>query len=420
MADFSYSARDAAGTLVSSRLTAVDRKEALRKIRSRGLTPIKVTQGTAPSDKGGKAGKSIAAKLKSRRSSAKAKAVKVGRRHVLPFLKNFQELYKSGLPIAEALRILHNRIKDPAQHAINKRLLRSVQEGRSFSDALTEFGPVFEPSTINLIGAGEVTGSLHEVLGRLIEYRENQRDMRSKVVTSLVYPGIILLVAFGVVLFFLFGLMPRLQSLFDSLGGQLPFITKALIGTADFLIYYGPFILAGLVVVLVGTWRWYKTSGGRLLLDRFFLRLPLVGNMIIFAETTRITQTLGLLLENGVTTVESFKLTERTIGNAAVALAFKDVRQKVLEGVAVSKALESMALMPDIMIDLISVGENTGNLVPSFYEVSKIFQKKLALGLSALSGVISMGALFFAFLFVAMVVFGIVAAVFSVSSSLGQ
>ena len=142
--------------------------------------------------------------------------------------------------------------------------------------------------------------------------------------------------------------------------------------------------------------------------------------MIIFAETTRITQTLGLLLENGVTTVESFKLTERTVGNAAVALAFKDVRQKVLEGVAVSKALESMALMPDIMIDLISVGENTGNLVPSFYEVSKIFQKKLALGLSALSGVISLGALFFAFLFVAMVVFGIVSAVFSVSSSLGQ
>ena len=418
MADFSYSARDDAGTLVSSQLTAADRKAALRKIRSRGLTPVKVTQGPSPEEKGGKAGTSFADKLKSRRKSAKA--VKIGRRHVLPFLKNFQELHKSGLPIAEALRILRNRIKDPAQHAINKRLLRSVQEGRSFSDALSEFGPVFEPSTINLIGAGEVTGSLHEVLGRLIDYQENQREMRSKVITSLVYPGIILLVAFGVVLFFLFGLMPRLQSLFDSLGGQLPFITKALIGTADFLLYYGPFILAGVLILLAGAWKWYKTSKGRLIMDRIFLRLPLVGNMIIFAETTRITQTLGLLLENGVTTVESFKLTERTIGNASVALAFKDVRQKVLEGVAVSKALESMALMPDIMIDLISVGENTGNLVPSFYEVSKIFQKKLAMGLSALSGVISLGALFFAFLFVAMVVFGIVAAVFSVSASLGQ
>ncbi len=420
MADFSYSARDAAGTLVSSQLTAVDRKEALRKIRSRGLTPVKVTQGASPSGKSGKAAKSIAPKVKSHRKSREPKEGKVGRRHVLPFLKNFHELHKSGLPIAEALRILHNRIKDPFQHTINKRLLRSLQEGRSFSDALAEFGSVFDASTINLIGAGEVTGNLHDVLGRLIEYMESQREMRGKVIASMIYPCIVLFVAFGVVLFFLFFLVPTLQSLFDSLGGQLPFITRMLIGTADFLLYYGPFILAGFVVLAVSFWRWHKTDGGRLALDRFFLRIPLVGNMITFAETIKISQTLGLLLENGVTTVESFKLTERTIGSAAISVAFKDVRYKVLEGVAVSKALESMYLMPDIMIDLISVGENTGNLVPSFYEVTKIFQRKLTQILSTLTGVISLGALLFAFLFVAMVVFGIVGAVFSVSSSLAH
>ncbi|MCZ6675510.1 MAG: type II secretion system F family protein, partial [Verrucomicrobia bacterium] len=125
-------------------------------------------------------------------------------------------------------------------------------------------------------------------------------------------------------------------------------------------------------------------------------------------------------LENGVTTVEAFKLTERTITNGCIARAFKSARQRVLEGTAVSKALENMGHLPEIMIDLIAVGENTGNLVPSFYEVTRIFQKRLGQIFTTLTAVISLGALLFAFLFVAMIAFGIVAAVFGVSQNLGH
>ena len=336
------------------------------------------------------------------------KPAKIGRRHVLPFLKNFHELHKSGLPIAEALRILSNRVKDPAQSTINRALLRNVQEGRSFSDSLADLGNVFDGSTINLIGAGEMTGNLHEVMDRLIVYMENQKEMRGKVITSLIYPCIILVAAFIVVIFFLFGLMPKMEGLFDSLGGELPFATRFLLGVADFLLYTGPFIVGGVVFLVMALWRWHKTETGGMVIDRFLLKVPLVGSMIIYSETTQITQTLGLLLENGVTTVESFKLTERTINNGYIGGAFKNARQKVLEGTAVSKALENMGHMPEIMIDLISVGENTGNLVPSFYEVTRIFQNRLGQILSTLTAVISLGALLFAFLFVAMIAFGIV------------
>lgn len=421
MADFSYSARDRGGQVVSSKVQASDRKEALRKIRSRGLTPIKVSAG-------GSVAVSAPVKVKKKnpdRSKAvlgakSNKKIKVSGKHVLPFLKSFHELHKSGLPIAEALRILSSRVKDPAQQKINRNILRSIQEGKSFSDSLADMSQVFDAGSINLIGAGEMTGNLHVVLERLIEYMENRRAMRNRVATAMVYPCIILVAALIVVGIFLFVLMPKMQSLFDSLGGQLPLATRMLLGLADFLLYVGPFLVGGIFVLVIALWRWHKTDTGAMLLDRLLLKVPLVGNMIIYSETTQITQTLGLLLENGVTTVEAFTLTGRTIGNRYVAEEFKDVRQKVIEGTAVSNALETMGIMPDIMLDLIAVGENTGNLVPSLYEVTRIFQQRLGGILTTLTGVISLGALLFAFMFVALIAFGIVSAIFNVSSSLSH
>ena len=419
MAEFSFSAKDTTGQTVSNSIQAADRKEAIRKIRARGLTPLHVNSSTASTSKNS----SIQQNSKTNKAVKKGKpmkAVKISRRHGLPFLKNFYELHKSGLPIAEALRILNKRIKDPAQATITKNLLRNVQEGKSLSDSLADIGNVFDGSTINLIGAGEMTGNLHEVLARLIDYMENRRELRNKVIGSLIYPCILLFAAVAVVIFFLFGLMPRMQALFDSLGGQLPIATRLLLGLADFFLYAGPFIAVGGFLIMASLWRWHKTEKGGLVIDRFLLRIPLLGNMIIYAETTQITQTLGLLLENGVTTVEAFKLTGRTIGNSYISQEFKVVRQKVSEGTAVTKALENMDIMPEIMLDLISVGENTGNLVPSFYEVTKMFQKRLEQILNTLTGVISLGALLFAFMFVALIAFGIVSAIFGVSQSLSH
>jgi len=420
MTDFAYSARDGAGQLISSSLRASDRKEALHKIRSRGLTPVKVTAvGSRPMASAPKSSKK-GTKSSRQFSLRSTKKVKISKKHVLPFLKNFHELHKSGLPISEALRILSGRVKDPAQATINRSLLRNIQEGKSFSDSLDSMGDVFDASAINLIGAGEMTGNLQVVLDRLIEYMVSRQGMRNKVLTSMVYPCIVLLVAIGVVILFLFGLLPKMQGLFDSLGGDLPPATRMLIGLGDFLLYFGPFILVGFILIASSLLRWHKTERGAYLIDHMFLRLPLLGNMIIYSETTQITQTLGLLLENGVTTVEAFKLTERTVGNRYIAQEFQDVRQKVTEGTSVSKALESMGLMPDIMIDLISVGENTGNLVPSFYEVTRIFQERLSQILATLTGAISLGALLFAFAFVALIAFGIVSAIFGVSQTLSH
>jgi general secretion pathway protein F len=420
MAEFSYSAKDTGGQTVSSSLQAADRKEAIRKIRSRGMTPIQVTSASGSASKP-KSSQQKAKTNKAVKKSKPMKAVKISRKHGLPFLKNFYELHKSGLPIAEALRILNKRIKDPAQATITKNLFRRVQEGKSLSDSLAEMGKVFDGSTINLIGAGEMTGNLHEVLSRLIDYMENHREMRNRVIGSLVYPCILLFAAIGVVFFFLFVLMPKMQTLFDQLsGGQLPMATRLLLGLADFFLYAGPFLAVGGFLLVTSLWRWHKTEKGGLFIDRLLIRIPLLGNMIIYAETTQITQTLGLLLENGVTTVEAFKLTGRTIGNRYISKEFVVVRQKVSEGTAVTKALENMEIMPEIMLDLIAVGENTGNLVPSFYEVTRMFQKRLEQILNTLTGVISLGALLFAFMFVALIAFGIVSAIFGVSQSLSH
>ncbi len=422
MAGFSYTAKDRQGKTVRDSLEAVDRKDAVRKLRSRGLTPIKVKPeaGGSPSVKNKADGLKPLHKKAKGSEKKSDKKVKVSRRHVLTFLKNFHELHKSGLPISEALGMLANRIKDPYQKQINRRLLRSVKEGKSFSDALGDLDGIFSESQINLIGAGEVTGNLHEVLIRLIEYMERRRELKSKVLASMLYPCFILVLALVVVFVFLFVLMPKMENLFAAMGGNLPFATRLLIGLADGMIYYGPFIIGGAVFVALSTLSWYKTSKGKMVLDRFLLQIPFIGNLIIYSETTQITQTLGLLLENGVITVDAFKLTEKTVNNAYISAVFKDARQNVLEGIAVSTALEGMDVMPDIMVDLISVSENTGSLVNGFYEVTKMFQERLTKALGFLVGAFTTGILLVAFGFVVLIAFGIVSAVLSVSTSLGS
>jgi type II secretory pathway component PulF len=271
---------------------------------------------------------------------------------------------------------------------------------------------------VNLVRAGEATGSLNDTLARLIGHLTEQKEMRRQLVVALTYPVGMMFVAIGVILFFLFFLLPRIQSLLSSLGNQLPLSTRILVGFSDFAIHYGVFVVLGLAFAAISLWRWRATEAGRLATDAWLLKVPLVGPFLVSRTVLAFSQTLGVLLENGITASEALHMTERQIDNRVHRRAFKEATARVLEGEALSAALARTRCFPDLVLDRLSVGENTGNVAPSLREIARTYQKLISNQLGLFTRVFSTSVLMCVFIGVGFIAFAIVSSIFQVSTSL--
>jgi type II secretory pathway component PulF len=406
MARFAYTARDRGGKSVNAEVEAPSRKDALRLLTTRGLQVAAVSEiagapGKAAAGKEAKNG-AAPASAKLSRAARRAAALPPTNKERLPFLEALFDLMTSGLSAGEAVRLLSIRIKEPQ--------LRSLC-------AMAEFPQVFDASITNLIQAGEATGSLNDTVQRLIQHLTEQKELRRQLLTALAYPCFMVFVAGGVILFFLFFLLPRLQSLLTSLGGKMPMSTKVLIGLSDFAIHYGVFVIIALVFAVLSFWRWRATESGRQETDAWLLKLPLVGPFVVSQTVLALSQTLSVLLENGITAAEALRMTEKQISNRVHRAAFGIAIGRVLEGEALSAAFARTGCFPDLVLDRLSVGENTGNVVPSLKQIASTYQKLISNQLSMFTKVIASGVLMAVFLFVGFIAFSIVSAVFQVSAS---
>ncbi|MFA5057363.1 MAG: type II secretion system F family protein [Opitutaceae bacterium] len=412
MPRFSYTARDRAGRPVAAELEAPTRKDALRMLAARGLAPVSVAEAGANAGK-----KAAGAEPPSFAGFRRSKAAAVSRRQRLPFLQALSDLTGSGLSAGEAVRLLSQRIQDPALRTLCRGLWENLSEGRPLSRAMEEYPGVFDTSTVNLIQAGEATGSLNDVLQRLIQHFTEQRELRQKLATAMAYPAFICLLAVGVIIFFFFVLLPKIEALLSALGGRLPLATRLLIEISHFFISYGVFALLALGLAAVTFWRWRHTAAGRERTDEWVLRLPFAGNFVTTATVMNFSQTLAVLIENGITTAEALRMTERVIANRTHRRAFAEATARVLEGESLSTALARTGCFPHLVLDRLAVGENTGNVVPSLKEIARTYRKDLSHRLQVFTGVVSTGVLLFAFSFVGFLGYAIFSAVFSLSAS---
>ena len=406
MPRFSYSARDRAGKAVADTLEAPNRKEALRLLAARGLQVAAVTESGTRQEK-------VAQQF----SKTGGRGLVLTQKQLLPFLESMRDLVVSGMSAGEAVRLLSLRVQEPALRSLSVGLWERLSEGAPLSRAMAAYPSVFDSSTLSLIQAGEATGALGDTLERLIAYLNEQRDLRDKLVASLAYPILLMFVAGGLVLFFLFFLLPRLQALFTSLHGELPISTRLLVGGANFALHYGIFFIIAAVLGGISFWRWRQTEAGRLATDAWLLRLPLVGAFVVSQTVLTFSQTLGVLLANGITAVEALRMTERQIGNRVHRRAFHDATDRVIEGEALSGALARTGFFPHLLLDRLSVGENTGNIVPSLREIGRNYQRNISRQLDAFVNIIATVVLLAVFLVVGFIAFAIVSAVFKVSAS---
>ncbi len=412
MPRFTYTARNRAGQNVSDTLEAPSRRDALRLLAARGLQVISTNEVAA-----GKPAKSAKTSAAPAAAKPSGRASALNRNQRLPFLEALHDLITSGMSAGEAVRLLSTRIKEPALRTLCTALWERLSEGAPLSRAMSDFPAVFDPATINLIQAGEATGSLNDTLTRLISHLNEQRELRRQLVAALAYPVFMVFVAIGVSLFFLFFLLPRLQTLLASLGSELPLSTRLLVGTSQFALHYGPFVAIGLVLGAVAFWRWRQTEVGRATTDAWLLRLPLIGPFVVSQSVLAFSQTLSVLLANGITAADALRMTERQISNRVHRRAFDEATDRVLEGESLSLALTRTNCFPDLVLDRLSVGENTGNVVPSLQDIARSYQKIVTNKLNVFTKVIASGVLLLVFVLVCFIAVAIVSAVFSVSTS---
>jgi hypothetical protein len=427
MARFAYSARDRAGKSLSAELEAPSRKDALRLLSARGLQVAQVTElqaGPAPRKSAGKAPPSSSSAAapaqvsRPTRASTRLNAQAPRRAERLPFLEALHDLTGSGLSAGEAVRLLSTRIKEPRLRTLCAGVWERISEGAPLSRALGGYPEVFDTGTVNLIQAGEATGSLNDTLSRLIAHLVEQRELRSQLMSALAYPVFMVFVSGGVILFFLTFLLPRLQTLLSSLGGKMPASTKLLIGASNFaLSIWGIMAVVAVVLALISFVGWRQTPAGRAQTDAWLLKLPLVGPFLVAQTVHSFSQTLSVLLENGITAAEALRMTEKQISNQVHRAAFNTATARVLEGEALSVALTRTGCFPDLVLDRLAIGENTGNVVPSLKSIAAAYQKIITGQLNFFTKVIAGVVLGSVFTFVGFIAFAIVSAVFQVSAS---
>ena len=373
MPSFTYTYRNPEGISCTQTINALDRKQALMHLKKQGVVALKLEESKAgQNEKGSKKPKLIhwirnkkeASDSKqadqdfSKKRTTTAKGESIG----LNLLKRLYELHKSGMPIGDAVRILQNRLSDRAQKALVIGIWRDLSEGLTLAKALSRRSRYFTPSVCHVIQAGEATGHLAPVLAKVIQYLEEKQAIRKKMLSSMAYPSFVTLVAILVVVLFLTVLLPQIEGMLERLGGEMTWSAQLLIDGSNWMLKLGPFFILGLIILFLGLGQWKRTQMGKRIIDRWSLRIPLIGNIIYYSNLYQTGNLIATLLQSGINTTETLQLTEKTIENAHLKQQFSTAKGQINEGASLTQAFRLQNFMPDVALDILSVGEDIGEL----------------------------------------------------------
>jgi general secretion pathway protein F len=424
MARFDYKARNQDGVVLNGQIEAPERRAAMRRLQADGLSPVTIKEvSQEPTSILAQIGEKFKAlsgnKHSEQQSPSLPRSGGAKREHIgLAVMKRLLELHGSGLPAGDSIRILSQRLSEKEQKSLSTTLWRDLSEGATLAGAMARQPKYFSSSVTYVVEAGEATGSLAPILRKIVEHLEEKQAIRKKMLASMAYPGFICTVAVAVVILFVTVLLPQIQVMLERLGGEMTWSARLLIEGSAFLTKGGPVIVIALVLGLVGLKQWRRTEAGRRKIDRWLLRIPLIGKIFYYSDLFQSGSLIATLLESGIHTTETLQLTERTVNNLELRERFHAARSEVNEGLSIAQAFRRNRFMPDMAVDILTVGEDTGHLGRSMNEVTNGFRDELTRRLGALTNIISTGALAGAFILVALIALGIVTSVFQVSQTI--
>ena len=355
------------GEMESNDAAAVD-----ARLKSLGLIPVKVRKKglldsslKIPGLGGGVAGKDL-----------------------LIFTRQFATMIDAGLPLVQCLEILGSQTDNPSMKKVIFAVKNRVESGSTFADALKDHPKVFDELYVQLCAAGEVGGILDTILNRLAVYKEKNEKLKRKVKGALTYPSIVLLVAVGVTLVLLLKVTPVFKKMFADFGSALPAPTQLIVDFSDFMVDNVFTIIATIVIVVVGSTMFYRSTRGRIIFDKVVLKMPLFGDLIRKVAVARFTRTLGTMVSSGVPILDALDVTAKTAGNRTIEAAIFYVRTKISEGKNIAGPLLETKVFPSMVVQMIGVGEATGAMDQMLNKIADFYDDEVDTAVSSLTAMI--------------------------------
>ena len=353
-----------------------------------------------------------------RAGTAPTQNLKIPHGQLLVFTEQLAHLLQAGMTLDEGLSVLEKRLKQPRVQQMTHTLHQALVDGRSFSQALSELPRIFPPLYVNLVGAGEASGALPQILLRVVKSLMQAKELRDRVQQALIYPAFLALAGAVLVTIFITFMVPQLTGFMAQTGGALPLPTRILLHINHAITgYWWVGVLAGISAV-VGFRALVRTDEGRTGWDRFQLMIPGYGRVIRHRYYAQFSRTLGTLIENGIPLLRALDLVTEIAGNRFLEQKLGEVRKAVIDGATLSAALQAQKLFPDLFTDMMSVGEQTGHFAETMQAIADVYERELDKTVGLISQLIPPVIIVVIAALVGLVVFSILSAVFEMTHSL--
>ena len=419
MPQFRYTARRPDGQMAQGVVDANDRAGAVLQVEQQRCIPIKIEAvGAAPVA----AGRAKTARREGGKAApspgAENAAQTLSLSNQFLFTEQLGHLLSSGMTLDEALEIMVKRLKQPGLQGLCRTLHQGLVDGQSLSQAMRAYPKVFSPLYVNMISAGEVSGALPTILKRLVGYLADVKALRDRVQEALIYPAVLVVVGLALIVVFMTVMVPRLTGFFAQTGSALPTPTRILLGVNALITgYWWVAVLA--VALLIGLFKMLtRDDAGRQAWDRFRWRIPGYGHIVRYRFYAQFARTLGTLVENGVTLLRALELLENVSGSAAVRVQMVEARRAVMDGSSLSAALRAPGIFPELLLDMMAVGEQTGRFGETMNMIADVYERELDKQVKLTSALIPPLIMILIAAVVGLVVYGILDAVFTMTSTL--
>ena len=368
---YQYEVRDKSGNLVTGTLVADNERLVLERLREMGYTPLEV----------GKEKKGLNLEINIRPAKIKLKEVAI-------FSRQFATMVNSGLPILRALSILSEQVSNKELAKTLVAVRNDVEQGASLSGAMAKFPKAFNDLYIAMVKSGETGGMLDDVLLRLADVLEREVHLRQKIKSAMTYPVAVVALVVLIMSAMLLFVVPQFKSIYTQLGGTLPLPTRVLLMASDAVKKYW-YVFIFLTFVMVFLFRRYKkTEKGRASLDAIKLKIPIFGTLFHKTALSRFSSTAGMLLRSGVPILQALDIVADTVNNAVMSRAVVDVQASVREGESIAKPLARHAVFPPMVVQMLAVGEETGQVDTMLDKVAKFYDQEVEASVDALTSLI--------------------------------
>jgi type IV pilus assembly protein PilC len=385
MAQFTYKARRRSGEVVQGVLDVADRPAALAQIERLGLFPVAVDMpkgsAAAKSEKPADGKSSFLALLPPAMRESLTRKRKPKLQELATFTQQLANLLQAGMPLTVALNSMTHLETKGIPKEVSGGLRQEVMEGRSLSEAMGKQPLIFNDLYVNMVKAGEQSGALVDVLRRMANHFERYAEVQSKLKSALIYPLLVCGVGAGLMLFFIYFMLPQFEKMFTGFNVELPPPTKLLIGVGYVFTHYWWLLLLLLLAALIIFQRFRHSIEGSRRLDRWMLKLPVVGRVICLNYYGQFARTLSTLLENGVPVLTALKITEQVMSNGVIKEAISKTRDAVTDGKTLAQPLAASKVFPQLMVDLVKIGEETGDVPAALKNVADTYDSELTIAL---------------------------------------